>query len=509
MADPLTMLRDVLVKGLQPVIEGDEFVFGRFRFPKTAPTAFRSSTGNQPYTLNAVYLCHANRDLIRGAYILACTRANTPTVAFNDKKELLAYLDGEITQSASIVYDVLPIPSSGVQGDVVPMDTTSGNASQTSHYQQDMFSSSIGGGVGSGGISSTQVPLDAFGASLDYLDSTLSSTTTTSGGIVSDSANDIQSRYKIDLQELELTDEQKQEKQSFANKIDANRVKPDMTETEDSFIEAIKLKRKNLEQEKSSFFLADERITKNIHDREKSSNDRVSILQSQSVFSNILNSYKKFKAEEEEKKRKPQKTNGHHSTNSSSSSTQQHQQQHQQNSSSSSSNISQLKNRTPIIIVPSSLTSPLTIYNALEFLESSKFVSTLEKKQELTQQHLPKPSLVTFDRITTNHKISYEIIDNVRLLKPDDWMRVAAVFVQGEAWQFKDWKWNTPVDLLAHVKGYYIKFDDTTLPEVVKSWDVRILNLSKTKRHLDQTATVEFWNSFDEYILSKKSYLNH
>ncbi|KAF2074860.1 hypothetical protein CYY_003848 [Polysphondylium violaceum] len=490
MADALTMLRDVLVKGSQPLIEGDEFVFGRTRFPKTAPTAFRASTGNQPYTLNAVYLCHANRDLTRGAYILACTRANTPTVAFNDKKELLAFLDGEITQSASIVYDVLPPSGGGAGGDVgvMPMDISSSfENTQTSMMagQQNMDI---------GGVSSTQMPLDAFGASLDYLDSALSGF----GG--TDSSHDIQSRYKIDLQELELTEEQKKEKDAFGLKIDANRVKPDMTETEDSFIEAIKLKRKNLEQEKSGFVLADETITKKIQEREKSSNDRVSILQSQSVFSNILNSYKKFKAEEEEKKRKPQKANGHPSNSSSSSST---------SSSSNSTNISQLKNRTPIIIVPSSLTSPLTIYNALEFLESSKFVSTLEKKQELTQQHLPKPSLVTFDRMTTNHKISYEIIDNIRLLKPDDWMRVAAVFVQGEAWQFKDWKWSTPVDLLAHVKGYYIKFDDTTLPEVVKSWDVRILNLSKTKRHLDQTATVEFWNSFDEYILSKKSYLNH
>eukprot|EP01133_Synstelium_polycarpum_P016845 gene16845-20029_t len=146
--------------------------------------------------------------------------------------------------------------------------------------------------------------------------------------------------------------------------------------------------------------------------------------------------------------------------------------------------------------------------NVLSAPSEGSYISSLEKKKEQSEKNIPKANMLSFDRMATP-RIAYEIYDNTKLLKPDDWLRVAAVFVQGEAWQFKDWRWSNPVDLLSNVKGYYLKFDDSTVPDVVKSWDVKILQLSKSKRHLDHTAAVEFWNTFDEYVRTKKPYLNH
>ena len=44
--------------------------------------------------------------------------------------------------------------------------------------------------------------------------------------------------------------------------------------------------------------------------------------------------------------------------------------------------------------------------------------------------------------------------------KIEDWENVVAVFVQGESWQFKGWKWESPVELFSHVKGFWLKYED-------------------------------------------------
>lgn len=46
--------------------------------------------------------------------------------------------------------------------------------------------------------------------------------------------------------------------------------------------------------------------------------------------------------------------------------------------------------------------------------------------------------------------VSYQIIDSAQKLKPEDWKRVAAVFVQGNTWQFKGWKWATPLEIFSN-----------------------------------------------------------
>ncbi|EGG20000.1 RNA polymerase II complex component [Cavenderia fasciculata] len=452
MGDPLTLLRDYISTSQQIVQEGDDYVFGKTKFNKNTPTAFKSSTGGN-YTLQAVHFFYVNRDVSRGVYVLQTTRVGTNAVAVNDRKKLLAYLEGSSLDIGEDMFQAPPITQS------IPSYTS-----------------------------------DA----MDIEDV------------------DMNKRIGGEIQEIELTLDLQTEKDSLALRIDTVKsILPEgYNENESDFIESIKNKRKLGNLEKNGFVLADENVTKNIVQREKLGSDRSSILSiTTNIGDSILESYKKFKKEEEEeKKRKSHGKSDHHHHGKPSSSSQSSSQQSSSSSltsSSSSSSSTNIKNRTPIIIVPSSMTSPISIYNVKDLLQSSKYISSLEKKEEMSAQNISKPSMSSFDRLVGTQKVAYEVFDNTRLLKPEDWMRVAAVFVQGEAWQFKDWKWSNPVDLLSNVKGYYLKYDDHATPDVVKSWDVKILNISKQKRHLDQTAQIEFWNSFDEYILTKKPYLNH
>jgi len=97
----------------------------------------------------------------------------------------------------------------------------------------------------------------------------------------------------------------------------------------------------------------------------------------------------------------------------------------------------------------------------------------------------------------------FQIVDNTTRMSSKDWSRVVAVFVLGQAWQFKDWQWSSPVELFSNVKGFYLRCDDTQAPPEVKSWNVKILTISKTKRYLDKTAALEFWNSLEEFLARK------
>lgn len=106
------------------------------------------------------------------------------------------------------------------------------------------------------------------------------------------------------------------------------------------------------------------------------------------------------------------------------------------------------KTITPIIVVPASPTALINMFNAREFLLDCHYLSPIEAKQK--NQNL-KESQFVFEKVfPSGSKRTVQIIDNPSRLPLEDWERVKAVFVQGQSWQFKGWKWEDPVDLFQH-----------------------------------------------------------
>ncbi|KAI3662516.1 hypothetical protein MP638_003656 [Amoeboaphelidium occidentale] len=120
-------------------------------------------------------------------------------------------------------------------------------------------------------------------------------------------------------------------------------------------------------------------------------------------------------------------------------------------SSRDSGRAKQTRRGNPIIIVPSVLTSLLTLYNVKDFLQEGNYIETTVKRS----QNPEKPERIQLSRKnpTTGVTTIYNVIDNVDRLRPEDWDNVVAVFASGHAWQFKKWKWEEPVDLFSNVKG--------------------------------------------------------
>lgn len=162
------------------------------------------------------------------------------------------------------------------------------------------------------------------------------------------------------------------------------------------------------------------------------------------------------------------------------------------------------KNVIPIIVVSAAPTALLTTLNALPFLADSTYLTTAEAKAK----GIAKQNTLSFEhRFTSPHgekTLKFQLVDNPTRITPEDWSRVIAVFLHGGAtWQFKGWKWETPLEILQHVRGFSLEWDDAPVDPKVANWNVQRLTIQRTRRHADATAVHQFWSSIEEFLRRK------
>ncbi|KAG7304165.1 hypothetical protein JYU34_011100 [Plutella xylostella] len=168
--------------------------------------------------------------------------------------------------------------------------------------------------------------------------------------------------------------------------------------------------------------------------------------------------------------------------------------------------------RTPIIIIPASTTALVSMFNVKDMLQDFKFVPTEQKKAEgsgrenevLLQRRKGDVAAPSAASIT----VPYRVVDNPARLSAAEWDRVVAVFVQGPAWQFKGWPWDgNPVQIFSNICAFHLKYDEMKLDANVARWAVTVLNLSRTKRHLDRSVLMAFWETLDKHMMKNKPHL--
>jgi parafibromin len=132
----------------------------------------------------------------------------------------------------------------------------------------------------------------------------------------------------------------------------------------------------------------------------------------------------------------------------------------------------------------------------------------------MRDQGMKKPERVTVERRKANGQVvPYHVVDSAANFRQNDWDRVVCVFVAGQQWQFKGWKWEKPLELFSNgksreskrcnatpchampclmcitlltsllysiVKGIYPKWQTDTLQGAVKDWAVSQMNVRST-----------------------------
>jgi len=155
------------------------------------------------------------------------------------------------------------------------------------------------------------------------------------------------------------------------------------------------------------------------------------------------------------------------------------------------------KKLIPIFMVPQGRTAMVNMYNVVSFLQDG----TLDKSKK-TRDDAKGPCYV--ERKNEKGKIvKFEIHDNIKSLKPEDWKRIVGCLVQGPAWQFKGWKWEKEgmAAIGDHCCLTYLHYEDEVVPANVKQWACRTFGLSKHKRHLDRPLASQLWRHFDNWAL--------
>ncbi|KAI8802130.1 RNA pol II accessory factor, Cdc73 family-domain-containing protein [Cladochytrium replicatum] len=160
------------------------------------------------------------------------------------------------------------------------------------------------------------------------------------------------------------------------------------------------------------------------------------------------------------------------------------------------------EDKMPIIIVPSSRTAMLNLYNVKEFLGSSpKFVLS----DELIAKGMSKPDSVIITRSSVNRPgvpENFLVVDAPERFTQEQWDRVVAVFAIGQDWQFKNWKLGggRPDSIFRAVRGFCLKYKDDQLKDGLKIWNIHPLVIDRNRRHQDTQAVVDFWKIVDEHL---------
>ncbi|XP_016974455.2 parafibromin [Drosophila rhopaloa] len=161
--------------------------------------------------------------------------------------------------------------------------------------------------------------------------------------------------------------------------------------------------------------------------------------------------------------------------------------------------IARLRSWMPIIVVPQSVTSLITIHNARQLLQEMRYLSV--EKARLSYRPYQYPDEVIIERRFQGELVGYRIIDNVTRLTAEEWGEVVAVFALGPSWQFKGWPQFPNLALIfRQVCAFHLHFKDSPPLKELLNLPVHMLALPLNERHSDCGIVAKFWNKVDRHM---------
>lgn len=191
---------------------------------------------------------------------------------------------------------------------------------------------------------------------------------------------------------------------------------------------------------------------------------------------------------------------------------------------SASGQVRKQRAQDPIVVLSSSPTALLNMFNIKQFLEEGIFVPPEEARQRargvadlvvsITSRGGGASSSGTpMSGVGIGRRIL--VVDSadavVRLGGSsggiDPWNRVVAVFTTGQAWQFKSYKWGEPRELFKNVMGVYVRWHNEQPNTNVRDWNVLELQVDRSKRHTDKQTVSLFWRQLESWVQRRKPHL--
>lgn len=192
---------------------------------------------------------------------------------------------------------------------------------------------------------------------------------------------------------------------------------------------------------------------------------------------------------------------------------------------SASGQVRKQRAQDPIVVLSSSPTSLLNMFNIKQFLEEGIFVPPEEARQKARGVADLVVSIISRGGGTAGQPGAgvgigrrILVVDSAEAVTrlggssasapgADPWNRVIAVFTTGQAWQFKTYKWSDPRELFKNVMGAYARWHNEPANPNVKDWNVLELVVDRSKRHTDKQVVSLFWRQLESWTQRRKPHL--
>lgn len=153
--------------------------------------------------------------------------------------------------------------------------------------------------------------------------------------------------------------------------------------------------------------------------------------------------------------------------------------------------------KEPIILLSPSASALLNMTNVKPFLEDAQFIPQMKATGTANLQ------MITRNSPKLGH-FRFVVVDSVdRFTRPEYWDRVVAVFVTGQAWQFKQYLWSDPNTLFQKVAGFCLTFQGDPIPPAVNQWNVDVVPIDRNQRFRDREVSEMIWGKIEKWMLAK------
>ena len=551
MGDPLTLLRQYNIQRQTIGERDDQITFNTLSFLKTAKTNYvigsigRTSQTKEYYTLEALLFLLKNVHLSHPIYVQRAGAANVPVVRFPDRKELLSYLNGEkettnnIDKSAPLELPLSRVATVGTKRtgeEAVASAKKQKLATEDSQQKQENIQEWLSKKLGKkmeGAVTKEKIMKDGTtGAGLNEVMS-FDRIAEIKRKIMTRKRATIKGDDEQDMPQVASEGQQPQPEQATFLGDPENDMSKDILSRERKLrtrtsvlqsngkqflqnIQAILTSIKAIEDGKAAPATAEkpapapavkpEPVKKStaVHRYDRYDQERFDS-QKDTTEGFKINTMATFTNKSEAKSpRKTMPSPSHSSSGAPDKSP--------KNSSKSSSKPEKRQPKTPIIIVPASGSALVTLHNIKEFLQDYKFVSVEEKKRQgvvkETEVLIQRKKEVVLNGQMQAVTVPFRVIDQPLKLTTAEWNRVAAVFLQGPAWQFKGWPSllpdGSPVEIFTKIKAYYVHFEGMKIDPNVLKWDVFPMTINQTRRHKDRASVMKFWESLEKFLTKNK-----
>ncbi|KAH8738951.1 hypothetical protein FG386_000817 [Cryptosporidium ryanae] len=161
-------------------------------------------------------------------------------------------------------------------------------------------------------------------------------------------------------------------------------------------------------------------------------------------------------------------------------------------------------NLNPIILVPPSSKSPITMNNIVEFLRDKIYIDpNTIKKTSAGREHAVN---LTFGSGPTAQNVTFRILESTLNFRKRDWYSLIAVFLTGAEWQLQSFPFRSIPDIFTMIKGYHITYDSEPIPENIRKWNVDVVRINRTNRHNDLSVWFQFMESIESILASSRDH---